>query len=88
MMGGVESSDTTPLGRAIKAAGGMTALARRLNERGWKITGHQTIYQWAQTRVPSDYCPDIEDITGVRCEELRPDVNWPVLRMPPAKQEA
>lgn len=58
----------------------MTALVRKLNERDHGIKGHSTIYQWKQTRVPADYCPDIEAITGVRCEELRPDVNWAVLR--------
>lgn len=58
----------------------MTALARKLNERGHDIKGHATVYQWKQGRVPADYCPDIEAITGVLCEELRPDVNWSVLR--------
>ena len=72
---------TTPLERAIKAADGMTSLLRKLNERGHDISSHQTIYQWKKTgRVPAEYCPDIEALTGVRCEELRPDVNWAVLR--------
>jgi DNA-binding transcriptional regulator YdaS (Cro superfamily) len=70
----------TPLERAIRLADGMTALARKLQERGKKITGHATIYQWKQSRIPADYCPDIEALTGVTCEELRPDVNWAVLR--------
>lgn len=70
----------TPLERAIRLAGGMTALARKLQERGKKLTGHAAIYQWKQSRVPADYCPDIEELTGVKCEELRPDVNWAVLR--------
>lgn len=35
--------------------------------------------------VPSNYCPDIEGATGVRCEELCPDVNWAVLRKHPRK---
>jgi DNA-binding transcriptional regulator YdaS (Cro superfamily) len=71
----------TPLERAIGLAGGMTALVRKLNERGKDIKGHATVYQWKQSRVPSDYCPDIEAITGVRCEDLRPDVAWDVLRL-------
>jgi hypothetical protein len=70
----------TPLERAIRLADGMTSLARKLQERGKKITGHATIYQWKQSRVPADFCPDIEALTGVKCEELRPDVNWAVLR--------
>jgi DNA-binding transcriptional regulator YdaS (Cro superfamily) len=70
----------TPIGKAIRLAGGMTALARKLSERGRDIKGHATVYQWTQNRVPAEYCPDIEAETGVRCEELRPDVNWAVLR--------
>ena len=33
-------------------------------------------------RVPAERCPEIERITEgkVTCEELRPDVNWKVLR--------
>lgn len=77
----------TPLERAIRLATGMTALARKLNERGHDIKGHATVFQWKKTRVPSDYCPDIEAITGVPCEELRPDVNWAVLRTAPAPSE-
>ncbi|WP_370645890.1 transcriptional regulator [Pseudacidovorax sp. NFM-22] len=44
---------------------------------------------WASTdpdkrrRVPAERCPAIERATGgvVRCEDLRPDVAWDVLRM-------
>lgn len=43
------------------------------------------IYLWANGRrqVPADRCPAIERATdgAVRCEELRPDVEWSVLRM-------
>ena len=31
-------------------------------------------------RVPAEACPDIEALTGIACELLRPDVNWSVLR--------
>jgi len=65
----------TPIERAIKIAGGMTKLSRELN-----LTGHATVYQWTKTRVPAEHCPDIEALTGVRCEDLRPDVRWDVLR--------
>lgn len=36
-----------------------------------------------ERRVPAEKCPEIERVTGgaVRCEELRPDVGWDVLRM-------
>ena len=85
----MEVLDESPLERAIKVADGMTALVRKLNERGHTITGHATVYQWKKTgRVPAEYCPDIEALTGVRCEELRPDVNWAVLRGPATEQQA
>lgn len=42
------------------------------------------ISQWSlgTRRVPAERCPDIERITAgaVRCEELRPDVDWGYLR--------
>lgn len=79
-MFGVNTPEATPLERAIDIAGGMTALARKLSERGRDIKGHATVYQWKLSRVPAEYCPDIEAVTGVPCEELRPDVNWSVLR--------
>lgn len=31
--------------------------------------------------VPAELCPVIERETGVRCEQLRPDVAWDVLRL-------
>lgn len=63
----------TPIERAFALAGGMAALAKKLNRsRG-------AVNQW-KDRVPAEACPDIERITGVRCEELRPDVAWGVLR--------
>lgn len=42
------------------------------------------ISQWSNNkrRVPAERCPDIERATGgaVRCEDLRPDIDWSVLR--------
>lgn len=40
----------------------------------------QAVAQWKQ--VPAEYCPAIERATSgrVRCEDLRPDVDWAVLR--------
>lgn len=65
----------TPLERAITAGGGITKLARALG-----LKSHAVINNWRDARVPADFCPDIEGLTGVRCEDLRPDVNWGVLR--------
>ena len=63
------------LNAAIAQAGGITALSRRLN-----LSGHSVIQQWRRTQVPAEHCPDLEEITGIACEKLRPDVNWSVLR--------
>ena len=47
------------------------------------------VNQWANglSAVSAERCPAIEQATGglVRCEELRPDVNWAVLRKQPRK---
>lgn len=41
-----------------------------------------TVSMWrARGRVPGENCPAIERETGVRCERLRPDIPWDVLRM-------
>lgn len=57
--------------------GGRAELANRLGVTvaaigNWKVRG-----------VPSEHCPLIEEITGIRCEELRPDVRWDVVRRNP-----
>lgn len=64
------------LDEAITAAGGVGRLADRVGASTsapsmWKSRG----------RVPAEYCPAIERETGVRCERLRPDVAWDVLRL-------
>lgn len=66
-----------PIERAIDAMGGVAETVRKL-----KLNGHATVYQWTKTRVPAERCPQIEQATGglVRCEDLRPDVQWSVLR--------
>lgn len=47
--------------------------------------------QWATgtRRVPAERCPEIERATegAVRCEELRPDVAWDVLRLQAREQQ-
>lgn len=67
----------TALERAIEALGGVTALASAIDVAPslpsmWKSRGN----------VPAEHCPAIERATDgkVRCEELRPDVAWDVLR--------
>lgn len=63
------------LERAIVLGGGITALTRALG-----LSSHAVVHSWRLNRVPADHCPLIEAVTGVRCEELRPDVRWDVLR--------
>lgn len=45
------------------------------------------VSQWANgvKQVPAERCIEIEDLTDgkVTCEELRPDLNWSVLRNNP-----
>ena len=65
--------------RAVLAAGTAKELARRIGVStsapgNWVMRG----------RVPAQHCPAIERETGVRCEVLRPDVPWGVLRKKPA----
>jgi DNA-binding transcriptional regulator YdaS (Cro superfamily) len=63
------------LSKAIEIAGSQTALAKKLG------ISPQVVNNWlARRNVPAQYCPDIEQATGVRCEELRPDVNWAAVR--------
>ena len=67
--------EITPLEQAIKIAGGMTKMAGSLS-----LSSHAVVYQWKKKQVPAEKCPDIEALTGITCEQLRPDVNWAVLR--------
>jgi DNA-binding transcriptional regulator YdaS (Cro superfamily) len=63
---------TTPLQRAVQAADSAVNLARAIG-----VTGPM-IYQWHRGIKPigPDACAAIERATGVRCEELRPDLQW------------
>jgi DNA-binding transcriptional regulator YdaS (Cro superfamily) len=74
-------------GRACEAAKGSSRLAQLLTARGRKVS-KASISRWKKERVPAEYCPDIEALTGVKCEELRPDVNWAVLRQVAAVPKA
>lgn len=64
-----------PLEQAIGLVGSISAMARAL-----QLSSPTVIQQWRRNRVPAGRCPDIEALTGVACEALRPDVNWSVLR--------
>ena len=64
--------------RACKLLGSQRELAARLG------VSFQAISQVACDRrpIPAEWCPVIEEATKgeVRCESLRPDVRWGVLR--------
>jgi DNA-binding transcriptional regulator YdaS (Cro superfamily) len=69
----------TPLEKAMQTVGGASALASAIGVSTsapsmWRVRGN----------VPAEHCPAIEQATNgaVRCEELRPDVAWCVLRVP------
>lgn len=85
------SSERAALQRAADILGGQAALAFAC---GYDDRRH--VWPWFNTarRVPAEKCPVIERATSergspVRCEELRPDVPWGVLRLQavPAAQE-
>ncbi|QAZ38449.1 Cro/Cl family transcriptional regulator [Methylibium sp. Pch-M] len=65
------------LSRAVEIAKGQAALASAIGVK------QQHVWNWlSRGRVPAEHCPAIERATAgaVRCEELRPDVAWGVLR--------
>ena len=61
-------------------------LARKLGVTAGAVS------QWVNgfASVPAERCPAIEHATGglVRCEDLRPDVRWDVLRVNQAQSPA
>lgn len=76
-------TDLPPEKRALQRAadllGGQAGLAAKL-----KFKSRKNVWPWFRTPrpVPAEHCPLIEMLTdgAVRCEELRPDVPWGVLR--------
>ena len=63
--------------KATSAPFSVTGLANHLD------VAVNVVSNWkARGRVPTEHCPDIEAYTNgaVRCEELRPDVNWQGVR--------
>jgi DNA-binding transcriptional regulator YdaS (Cro superfamily) len=65
----------TALDEAISKFPTVTVFADRIG------VAQSTVSMWkARKRVPAENCPAIERETGVRCERLRPDIPWDVLR--------
>ncbi|WP_307608418.1 helix-turn-helix domain-containing protein [Variovorax boronicumulans] len=71
--------NTDAIRAAAEKVGGQASLARLLDVKP------PTVNQWVkgERQVPAEQCPAIERATSgaVRCEELRPDVPWEVLRL-------
>lgn len=67
-----------PIEKAAAILGSQRALASALG-----VT-KAAVWQWKHDgrRVPAEHCPQIERLTegAVRCEQLRPDVDWDYLR--------
>jgi DNA-binding transcriptional regulator YdaS (Cro superfamily) len=63
------------LQKAIQSIG-LSALAEKINATS------QQVSNWRHRGVPVEFCIPIERATNgaVRCEELRPDVDWGYLR--------
>ena len=78
IIGNAYDMEMEPIERAIKHFGSQAALASALGVK------QPTVSEWltGDRQVPAERCPEIERATGgaVRCEELRPDVAWDVLR--------
>lgn len=70
--------DRHPVDIASSIVGSQVALALALG------VSKGAVSQWKddERRVPAEHCPAIERLTGgaVRCEDLRPDIDWAVLR--------
>lgn len=77
----MEATDTTsPLEEACRCVGGPTRLASLLSERTGKRVSKASVSRWKKDGIPAQFCPEIEVLTGVKCERLHPGVNWAVLR--------
>lgn len=72
------------LAKAIAFAGTPTKLAALITEAMPHLVKpvlRQHIGNWLESKlVPANYCPTIERVTGVRCEDLCPTTDWAVLR--------
>lgn len=66
----------TPIEKAIAQLGGLRKAAGLFD-----VAGYQALQSWIRLgRVPAEYCPLIEHLTGVRCEDLNGRVDWSLIR--------
>lgn len=74
--------ETEAAREAVRVLGGPSSAARLLRVPKER---HQTVQAWMKSRVPAEYCPDVEAETRARgsvvhCERLRPDIRWSRIR--------
>lgn len=71
-------NEKTAIAKACELAGGLSSLARLIGVKP------PTVHQWTtgERSVPLIRCFQIERATSgaVRCKDLRPDVDWELLR--------
>lgn len=76
----------SPLGKAVQVLGGPSAAARSLD-----VTP-QAVFFWlaGKRALSAEQCIAIERETAgaVTVEELRPDIDWSVIRAKPVQKEA
>jgi DNA-binding transcriptional regulator YdaS (Cro superfamily) len=67
---------TDGLKKAIKAANGQAALARKLSQNTGKKIGQGHIWSWLNRSetVPAEYVIPIEHVTGIARHVIRPDI--------------
>lgn len=75
------------LQKAVEILGGQTATAQAIGRSIGRDLKQAHVYAWLNSpnpdlMPPAEYCPALERATrgAVRCEDLRPDVDWAVLR--------
>lgn len=59
-----------PIPELKKRAGSMRVLAESLGE------SQQTVNNWMRRGVPCGKCARIEEVYGIRCEDIHPNVTW------------
>lgn len=69
--------DATGIDKAIAIAGSQVKLAAAIGAK------QQMVAYWKKMGIVSDagMCAAIEQVTGVRCEELNPNEDWVTLRV-------
>ncbi len=71
-------TSTFKVSEAIALLGGVSALARRFGVTPYAVC------KWRK-RLPAERCIEIEKalLGAIRCEEMRPDIDWGYLRAHP-----